>query len=179
MEVRAITHRPGAMLQDVFSGHREHFLLGLIPREGSVFNRLQQRIGNVTAVHLPNSGNGRSTCYVSIRKTDEGQPKQTALEALAHAPIFQTVVVVDEDVDVFKEEDVLWAINTYVDPARDVDYLRNLGRRTDRAMDNNHLLIDATRPTHVAFPTRLRVPPEAIEAVRLEEWLEPPAEEGA
>ena len=40
-------------------------------------------------------------------------------------------------------------------------------------MDNNHLLVDATRPTHVAFPTRLRVPPEAMDAVRLEDWLDP------
>ena len=173
MEVKAITHRPAAMLQDVFSGHREHFLLGLIPREGSVFNRLQERTGGVTAVHLPSSGNGRSTCYVSIKKTDEGQPKQVALEALAHSPTFQTVVVVDEEVDVFNEEDVLWAVNTYVDPGRDVDYLKNVGRRSDRAMDNNHVLIDATRPTHVAFPTRLRVPPEAMDAVRLEDWLDP------
>jgi 2,5-furandicarboxylate decarboxylase 1 len=172
MEVKAITHRTGAVLQDVFSGHREHFLLGLIPREGSIFNHLQATTANATAVHLPNSGNGRSSCYVSIVKRDEGQPKQTALQVLAHAPQLQTVVIVDEDIDVFHEEDVLWAINTYVDPARDVDLVKNLGRRTDRAMDNNHVLIDATRPTHVAFPTRLRVPPEAMEAIRLEEWLD-------
>jgi hypothetical protein len=35
------------------------------------------------------------------------------------------------------------------------------------------VLIDATRPSHVAFPTRLRVPPEAMERVVLEEWLDP------
>jgi UbiD family decarboxylase len=173
MEVKAITHRTGAVLQDVFSGHREHFLLGLIPQEGSVFNHLQKTVGNVTAVHLPSSGNGRSTCYVSIRKRDEGQPKQTALQALAHMPGFQAVVVVDEDVDVFREEDVLWALNTYVDPTRDVDYVKNMGRRSDRAMDNNHLLIDATRPSHLAFPTRLRVPEQAMDAVALDEWLQP------
>ena len=178
MEVKAITHRSGAMLQDVFSGHPEHFLLGLIPREGSIFNHLQQTAGGVTAVHLPHSGNGRSSCYVSISKRDDGQPKQAALQALAHAPQLQTVVVVDEDIDVFREEDVLWAVNTYVDPARDVDLVKNVGRRSDRAMDNDHLLVDATRPTHIAFPTRLRVPPGAMEAVRLEEWLEPARTDG-
>jgi 3-polyprenyl-4-hydroxybenzoate decarboxylase len=108
-----------------------------------------------------------------MHKRDEGQPKQAALQVLAHAPQLQTVVVVDEDIDVFHEEDVLWAVNTYVDPARDVDMVKNLGRRSDRAMDNNHVLLDATRPTHVAFPTRLRVPEEALDAIRLEEWLEP------
>jgi UbiD family decarboxylase len=173
MEVKAITHRTGAALQDVFSGHREHFLLGLIPQEGSVYNHLRKTVGNVTAVHLPSSGNGRSTCYISIRKQEDGQPKLTGLQALAHVPGFQTVVVVDDDIDVFSEEDVLWALNTYVDPSRDVDYLKNVGRRSDRAMDNHHLIIDATRPTHIAFPTRLRVPQKALDAVTLDEWLVP------
>lgn len=173
MEVRAITHRDGAILQDVFSGHREHFLLGLIPREGSIYAHLQERMGNVTAVHLPYSGNGRTICYISISKAAEGQPKQAALQALAHAPMFQTVVVVDDDIDVFNEEEVLWAVNTYVDPARDVDLVRNMGQGTERAMGNARLLIDATRPTHRPFSTRLRVPPEAMNAVQLEDWLDP------
>ncbi len=173
MEVKAITYRDGAIMQDVFSGHREHFLLGLIPREGSVYNHLQRTLGNVTAVHLPSSGNGRSVCYISIKKTSESQPKQTAMQALAHAPTFQAVVVVDDDIDVFNEEDVLWAVNTYVDPARDIDLIKNLGRWSERQMGNNRILIDATRPTHTAFPTRLRVPSEAMAAVKLEEWLDP------
>lgn len=173
MEVTAVTHRSGAIMQDIFSGHREHFLLGLIPREGSLFNHLQAAVGNVTAVHLPMSGYGRAVCYISIDKRDEGQAKRTALGALAHASQLAVVVVVDSDIDVFNEEDVLWALHTYVDPARDVDYVRNLGSRGDRAMENNRVLIDATMPTDVVFPGRLRVPDEAMQRVRLEEWLEP------
>ncbi len=173
MEVKAITHRSGAILQDVFSGHAEHFILGLIPREGSLLNQLEQRVGNVTAVHLPHSGTGRFVCYVSVRKLDEGHPKQVALQALSISPTFQVVVVVDDDIDVFNEEDVLWAVNTYVDPGRDVDYIRNMGRDTDRMMGNGRVLIDATRPTHIAFPSQLRVPQSAMERVRLEEWLDP------
>jgi UbiD family decarboxylase len=173
MEVKAITHRSGAILQDVFSGHAEHFILGLIPREGSLLNQLEQRVGSVTAVHLPHSGTGRFACYVSVKKVDEGHPKLVALQALAISPTFQLVVVVDEDIDVFNEEDVLWAVNTYVDPVRDVSYLGNVGRDTDRMMGNGRVLIDATRPTHIAFPSRLRVPAEAMERIRLGDWLDP------
>lgn len=171
MEVTAITHRDKPIVQDVFTGHREHFLLGLIAREGSVYSHLNQKVGNVTGVHLPYSGNGRTSCYISINKKTEGQPKLTAMSALAHVPGFQHVVIVDDDVDVFREDEVLWAVNTFVDPARDIDYLRNVGRATDRAMDNNRLLIDATRPSHVAYPTRARVPAKVMEAVNLDEWL--------
>jgi 2,5-furandicarboxylate decarboxylase 1 len=173
IEVTAITHRTDAIMQDVFSGHAEHFLLGLIPREGSLLNHLQKQIGNVGAVHLPHSGNGRSICYISIKKADEGQPKQVALQALAHSPIFQVVVVVDDDIDVFNEEDVVWAVSTYVDPRRDVNVITNMGRWSERASGNTRILIDATRPTHVAFPSRLRVPAEAMQRIRLEEWLDP------
>lgn len=173
MEVTAITHRTGAIMQDIFSGHREHMLLGSVPREGSVQRYLQEKVGNITAVHLPYSGCGRFVCYISIKKVEEGQPKQVALQALAHVPAFQTVVVVDDDIDVFNEEDVLWAIHVYADPDRDIDLIRNLKEPTDhRAMKGNRLLIDATRPTHIAFPTRLRVPPDAMAAMNPEEWLD-------
>jgi len=174
MHVTAITHREGAIYQDIFSGHREHMLLGSIGREGSIFNALQEKIGNVTAVNMPYSGCGRFSCYISINKVNEGQPKQVALQAVAHAPNLQVVVVVDEDIDPFNEEDVLWAINTYVDPDRDIDLIKNLRSSTDpRGLGSSRVLIDATRPTHVAFPTRLRVPPEAMEKLKVDEWLDP------
>ena len=175
MHVKAITYRDGAMLQDIFSGHPEHMLLGSIPREGSLMKHLRQTVGdNVLAVHVPNSGVGRFTAYIAMSKTSEGQPKLAALQAIAQAQNLQTVVVVDDDIDVFNEEDVLWAVNTYVDPARDIDLIKNLRPPSDpRGLGSSRVLIDATRPTHKAFPTRLRVPPEAMEKVRLEEWLDP------
>ncbi len=173
MEVQAIIHRSGAIMQDIFSGHREHWNLGAIPKEGSVYNHLARRFGNVTGICLPYSGCGRLACYVSIRKTGEGEPKAVALEALAQSWTFQTVVVVDDDIDVFNEEDVLWAVHTFVDPSRDVDLIKNLGSSLfTTAMNQGKLLIDATRPTHIAFPSRFRVPPDAMQRMRLEEWID-------
>ncbi|HZV52884.1 MAG TPA: UbiD family decarboxylase [Candidatus Dormibacteraeota bacterium] len=180
MHVKAITYRDGAIMQDIFSGHPEHMLLGSIPREGSLMRHLRQTVGdNVTAVHVPLSGVGRFVAYISLKKTSEGQPKLAALQAIAQAANLQTVVVVDDDIDVFNEEDVLWAVNTYVDPARDVDLIKNLRPPSDpRGLGSSRLLIDATRPTHKAFPTRLRVPPEVMARIKLEEWLDPVGQEG-
>jgi UbiD family decarboxylase len=174
MEVQAITFRGGAVMQDVFSGHREHMLLGSIPREGSLQRHLQSTTGAVKAVHLPFSGAGRFVCYVSMTKAYDGQPKEVAIQALARVPALQTVIVVDDDIDVFDEEDVLWAVHVYADPDRDVDVLHHLKEPTDyRALGGSRMLIDATRPTDRAFPTKLRVPPDAVDAVRLDEWLDP------
>jgi UbiD family decarboxylase len=173
MEVTAITHRENAVLQDVFSGHRDHMLLGSIAREGTIYNHVQQKFGNVVAVHMPFSACGRYTVYISIKKTEEGQAKQAALMALANVPNLHVVVVVDEDIDVFDEESVLWAVNFHVDPRRDVDLIKNVRAGSDpRGLGSSRLIIDATRPSHIAFPTRLKVPEEAIQRMKLEEWLD-------
>lgn len=175
MRLRAITHRSDAIMQDVFSGHREHWLLGSIPREGSVLGHLRTLSDKVTAVHLPDSGCGRFLCYVATSDGSNGQAKRLALQALAHAPMFQGVVVVDDDIDVFREQDVLWAMSMYVDPDTDVDLIRNMPQSNDRrALGGGRVLIDATRPADAAFSTRMRVPDEAMAAVVLDDWLDPP-----
>ena len=172
-EVTAITYRGGAIMQDIFSGHQGHWILGQIPKEGSLYNNLQRKFGNIVAVSLPFSGCSRLAVYVSIRKAREGQAKQIALAALNEAATIQTVVVVDEDIDVFNESDVLWAVHTYVDPDRDVDLIRNYGDSVfTTEMRRGKLLIDATRAHDVAFPGRLQVPPEVMARVKLEEWLD-------
>lgn len=173
MDVKAMTWRDGAFFQDIFSGHREHMLLGSIPREGTIFNHLQNKLGNVLAVHMPYSGCARYTAYVSIRKTEEGQAKTAGLQALAHVPNLYAVVVVDQDIDPFDEEQVLWAINFQVEPRRDITIIENMRAPNDpRALGSARVIIDATRPTHVAFPTRLKVPQAAMDRVNLDEWLD-------
>jgi UbiD family decarboxylase len=174
MEVTAITFRENAIFQDIFSGHREHQLMGALGHAGSIFNYLNQKIGGVTAVNLPFSACGRYTVYISVKKTEEHQPKQLALAALVFLPTLHVAVVVDDDIDIFNEELVLWAVNTYVDPARDVDFMKNLRPPQDqRAIGSGRLAIDATRPTHRPFPTRLRVPAKVLERTqKLEEWID-------
>jgi 2,5-furandicarboxylate decarboxylase 1 len=174
MEVKAITYRDGALFQDIFSGHREHMLLGSIPREGTIYNHLKNKLGNVVAVHMPYSGCARFTAYISIKKVEEGQAKNTGLQALAHVPNLLSVVVVDENIDVFNEEQVMWAVNFQVDPARDISLISNMRPPSDpRALGSTRVIIDATRPTHIAFPTKLNVPQAAMDRVKLAEWLDP------
>ena len=63
------------------------------------------------------------------------------------------VVVVDPDIDITNMNDVLWAMMTRCDPARDItDHRPRLVRPLDPAIHpdergfNSRLLIDATRP---------------------------------
>ncbi len=173
MEVKAITRRRDAILQDVFAGHHDHFTVGQIPKEGTLYNTLRKRFGDiVTAVHLPYSGCGRLACYVSIDKTKEGQGKAVALAAIQESWTFQLAVVVDDVIDVFDESDVIWATLVNVDPSRDVDLIHNIPTVFTTSMGYRKVLIDATRPLDRAIPDMNRVPPEAMERIDLAEYLQ-------
>jgi UbiD family decarboxylase len=174
MRITAITHRDGAIYQDIFSGHREHMLLGSIPIEGSIYLHLKRKMGIVTAVHMPYSACGRYTAYISIRKSEDYQAKQAGLQALANSPNLRTAVVVDDNIDVFNEEEVIWAVNTYVNPARDVDVIRNSSHNGEPGgLGSNRVIIDATRISTIATTTRLRTPPDMVAKVDLDQWLDP------
>ncbi|MBW3663901.1 MAG: UbiD family decarboxylase [Actinobacteria bacterium] len=173
MNVTAITRRRDAMLQDVFAGHRDHMTAGQIPKEGTLYNTLRKRFGDIIhAVHMPYSGSGRLACYISIDKKREGQGKAVALAAIQESWTFQYAVVVDSSIDVFDEEEVLWAVMVYTDPSRDVDLIQNIPTVFTTAMGYRKVLIDATRPLDRAMPDQNRIPQEALDRIDPAVYLE-------
>jgi UbiD family decarboxylase len=172
LDVKAITMRRNAIMQTVFSGHQGHWNLGGIPKEGGVYDALQRRFGNIVGVHMPHSGCGRFACYVSIDKRIEGEAKRIGIAALAESWMFNWVVIVDKHIDVFNEQDVIWAMLTNVDPKRDVDVIQNAYTLFDTAAGYTKLIIDATQPLDRPFPEMLKVPDEAMQRMNLDEWIE-------
>jgi len=173
MQVKAITRKREAIMQNVFSGHQGHWSLGGIPKEGSVYNTLQSKVGGVTAVHNPHSGIGRVNCYISIKKTREYQAKQTALAALTESHLYRVIIVVDDDIDVYNEEEVIWAALTYVNPRKDVSMITNAGSTIFTSeMGADKVIIDATKPLTKPVPPRFQVPSKALEAMDLQAWLD-------
>lgn len=169
-DVKAITARNGAILQDIFSGHQGHWNLSAIPKEGSIYNSLQRRFGNICAVHMPHSMCSRLGCYISIKKEKEGIAKQVGHAALLESSFFQWIIVVDEDIDVFNEKEVIWALASYTDPSRDMDFVKNSFTLFNTAAGYQKTVIDATRPLDYPFPERFKVPDEVMAAIRPEEW---------
>lgn len=112
VKVTAINHREDAIFHDIFAGHADHLNLGGIPIEGRIYESVKETISTVENVHLPPSGNCRQHCYVSIDKRKRGQGKNAILAALAPYDLVKHVVVVDDDVNIFDDQDVLWAIAT-------------------------------------------------------------------
>jgi UbiD family decarboxylase len=167
IEVKAITHRHGACYQSIFVGHADNWMLGAIPREGAIYQRIQASMPNVRGVHLANSGCGRHNCYISLKQSVAGQGKQAALIALATADFIKNVVVVDEDIDPYNEQEVWWAIATRAQPEEDVDILRGVSYNapdpsTKEEGVGSKMIIDATMPVGRPFDRRSTVPEAAL-----------------
>ena len=170
-KTKAVTRRKNAIYQNIFSGHAGHWNLGALPKEGSVFNTVNSKYGNVKAVHLPLSGVGRLAVYISIDKKREGDATAVGLAALLESTNFNYVVVVDSDIDVFNEQEVIWALITMVDPKRDISSCRNMWTQFTVAAGHNKVVIDATKPLDRAFPGRINIPSYAMDRIKLEDWV--------
>ncbi len=120
IEVTAINMRKDAIYQDIFAGHLDHIILGTIPIEARIYRELKRISPSVINVHLPPSGGGRLICYIKVRKSIEGESKNLLMAALSIYPFIKMAVVVDEDIDIFNESKVMWAIATRTKFSEDV-----------------------------------------------------------
>lgn len=184
ISVTAITMRRDAIYQDINAAHPEHNTLGMIPKAGSIWRRVKESVPHAVAMNMPISGCARLHCYISIKKRADGEPKQAAFAALAAEANLKMVVIVDDDIDVFNEQEVLWAVATRFQADKDLVVMPNcLGAHLDPsaydltrlkhgAMDTK-IIIDATKPAPpTPFPPRARVPEEVVARMRPEEYLE-------
>ena len=87
-----------------------------IPTEASILGMLERAMpGRVLNVCAHRSGGGKYMAVLQVCKkspTDEGRQRQAALLAFSAFPELKHVILVDEDVDIFDTDDVLWALNT-------------------------------------------------------------------
>ncbi len=160
-EVTAITMKKESIMQGVFPGHPEHWNLGGIPKEGSVFSVIKRNIQGVKAVHLPPSGCGRFSCNISLKKEFENEPRKAAMAAFTEMPNLKLAVVVDEDVDVFNEREVHWAVVTRTHWDKDLDVIRKV-QSFRPWLGDAVAIIDATRPSAANFPEKNEIPSEAL-----------------
>jgi len=166
LRVETVMRRRDAWLVDVVGGNSaEHLNLGRIPRESEMVEKLRERFPGVTAVHYPSSGT-HFHAYVALRQSRPGEARQVMLGLLGWDPYLKTVVAVDEDVDITRDEEVLWAIATHLQPHLDVVVVDGLpGSALDPSASGvgttSRMGLDATRGP--AFDgIRARIDPAAM-----------------
>ncbi len=177
VKVTAVTMRRQPIYVDVFNAHREHLVLGALPRMGSILRRVRDAMPTVTAVNLPLMGI-RSTLFIAMKKRVEGEPKIAASAAFAVDPILKHIFIVDDDIDVFDSDQVMWAFTTRFQGDRDLIVMPNfLGghlnpvtygwHREEKGPQETKMILDCTKPAPpVTFPPACRVPPDVVERVR-------------
>ncbi|HSF15758.1 MAG TPA: UbiD family decarboxylase [Vicinamibacteria bacterium] len=182
-EVTAITHRSDPIFHDIFNVGPEHLILFSLGMEGAVFPRLKELIPQLVAVHVPVCGSG-NLVYVQIRKDMEGLGVNAALAALGiHR--FKCAIVVDEDVDIYDDGKVLWALMTRTQPDRSfftvpgsyvsrVDPTGYLPWQTGGkgpGLLTTRLGVDATKPLDPSFPEVAEPPRDLWRGLDLKDYL--------
>jgi UbiD family decarboxylase len=165
---RAIAMRERPWFQSIGSGRAgDHITtLGLV-REAEIHNALSRVVPNVTGVHVPLSGTSSFTAYVAIRQSRPGEAKHVIPIVLGVDHYLKLVIVVDDDIDVFDESEVLWAIATRMQADRDLVTIGgSLGSMLDPSADERgvtaKLGIDATRPFGEPFADKLVMDPSRM-----------------
>lgn len=148
--VETVLRRRNPVLVSVSGGNSaEHLNLGRVPREAEMVEKLKQRFPSVTAVHYPASGT-HFHAYVALDQQRLGEARQVLMGLLAWDPYLKTVIAVDKDVDISRDEEVLWALSTHFQPHRDVMIIDSLpGNALDPSATGvgttSRMGLDATR----------------------------------
>jgi UbiD family decarboxylase len=120
----AITRRRDALFQTVtIGGARLGFTdtaqLGAAKTEAAIWNVLQQAIREPVAVCCTASSGGMYNVRVSMRQRNTGEARNAIAAVFCSSGDVKHVFVVDDDVDVFSDEQIDWALATRFQADRD------------------------------------------------------------
>jgi 4-hydroxy-3-polyprenylbenzoate decarboxylase len=127
--VKRITHRKDPIYHSTYTGRPpdEPAMLGVALNEVFV-PLLQKQFPEISDFYLPPEGCSYRMAVVSMKKQYAGHAKRVMMGVWSFLRQFmytKFIVVVDDDVDIRKWEDVIWAITTRMDPSRDTVIIEN------------------------------------------------------
>ena len=98
---------------------------------------------------MPKSGTCRMHVYIAMRNAVPGQATNAAATALGEDLSLKLAEVVDDDVDIRRDQDVMWAMCTRMQADTDVNILKNcMGAILDPSNRDGltaKMIVDATR----------------------------------
>jgi len=120
----AITRRRDALFQTVtIGGARLGFTdtaqLGAAKTEAAIWNVLQQAVREPVAVCCTASSGGMYNVRVSLRQRNPGEARNAIAAVFCSSGDVKHVFVVDDDIDVFSDEQIDWALATRFQADRD------------------------------------------------------------
>ncbi len=127
--IERITHRKDPIYHSTYTGRPpdEPAILGVALNEVFV-PILQKQFPEIVDFYLPPEGCSYRMAVVSIRKQYAGHAKRVMMGVWSFLRQFmytKFIIVVDEDINTRNWQDVIWAITTRMDPARDTVLIEN------------------------------------------------------
>jgi 4-hydroxy-3-polyprenylbenzoate decarboxylase len=127
--IERITQRENPIYHSTYTGRPpdEPAILGVALNEVFV-PILQKQFPEITDFYLPPEGCSYRLAVVSMKKQYPGHAKRVMLGVWSFLRQFmytKFVIVVDDDIDARNWQDVIWAMTTRMDPARDTVLIEN------------------------------------------------------
>ena len=153
----AVTHRADRPIYHALGVHMKDVHLMTTWTREAAFLELAERLspGLCTDVRIPWSMTDWGGAVFQVRKRrsrDEGSQINLLTAAMASSRGMKLAIAVDEDIDLYQLDDLMWAITTRVDPAHDVHRVlegglgQNFQPTHDGGRFSGGLIIDATVP---------------------------------
>jgi len=149
VEIDRIYHRDEPIFQIILPGADEHYLMMGMPREPVIQRTVGLAVTEVHAVRLTEGGCCWLHGVVSITKQKEGDGINAIMAALGAHPSMKMVTIVDNDIDVFDDREVEWAVATRFQGHKGLVMIENArGSSLDPSADETttKVGIDATKP---------------------------------
>ena len=152
-EVKAISHRKNAIWQALLPGALEHKLLMGMPREPTIFNKVNEVV-KCQDVNINPGGCSWLHAIVQIDKQNEKDAEKAIQAAFAGHRSCKHVFIVDKDINIYDPLEVEWAMATRFQADKD---LYHIGRERGSSLDpsseaETHLTsklgFDLTKPLH-------------------------------
>jgi 4-hydroxy-3-polyprenylbenzoate decarboxylase len=127
--IERITQRQAPIYHSTYTGRPpdEPAILGVALNEVFI-PILQKQFPEIIDFYLPPEGCSYRMAVISMKKQYPGHAKRVMLGTWSFLRQFmytKFVIVVDDDIDVRNWQDVIWAMTTRMDPARDLTILEN------------------------------------------------------
>lgn len=189
MEITAITYRKNPIFRHAQATViTDHQPLVALPMEAAIYHNVKNVHGNsaVSDVYVPPYA-ALFTVIIKMSAQWDGQAQAVGMQALFGVNLHPKIaIIVDDDVNIYDAEDILWAITQRTDPAKDIHVIPHqrihpldqsvsqIGNDVTVMRVGGKVIIDATKPAKWRPKEReefTRVKPSGFGNKKLDEIL--------
>lgn len=132
IQITCVTHRKNPIYKTSNPSGIENVVIGGVPREASLLERIQVNFPNITDLRLTPGGLGRYHIVIKLDKKQYGEAKNVIACAFGCHYDIKQVVVVDQDIDIDNPQEIEWAIATRFQADKDLVVIHHaLGSKLD------------------------------------------------